>query len=107
MISAQEVADKLAAGEQVALLDVRTEGEFASGYIAGAKLLSVYGLTPEQLQEAVTAAAQGGEVVLYCASGARSDLACRFLHEQGVTAVRSMSGGLAAWQAAGLPVARD
>lgn len=47
--------------------------------------------------------ATGGTFVFYCASGWRSLLAARLAQEMGLTA-RSLSGGLTAWKAAGLPV---
>src|SRR5207237_4867791 len=44
------------------------------------------------------------DVVLYCASGTRSLLAGRTLHEMGYTRVRNLTGGYGAWKDAGLPV---
>lgn len=43
-------------------------------------------------------------IILYCASGGRSALAIKTLHEMGYTNVAQMEGGFKAWKAAGLPV---
>ena len=43
-------------------------------------------------------------LILYCASGGRSALAIKTLHEMGYTNVAQMDGGFKAWKAAGLPV---
>jgi molybdopterin/thiamine biosynthesis adenylyltransferase len=45
-------------------------------------------------------------VVVYCASGTRSLLAVRALHELGYAGARSLAGGFTAWQRAGLPWAQ-
>jgi rhodanese-related sulfurtransferase len=43
-------------------------------------------------------------IVVLCASGGRSLLAAKTLHEMGYTTVCSMNGGMNAWKASGLPV---
>src|SRR5262249_32254090 len=47
------------------------------------------------------------DIVVYCASGARSLLAPQVLRAMGYTQVASMAGGITRWQAAGYPVVRD
>jgi len=43
-------------------------------------------------------------VILYCDSGNRSAKAAAALRGQGYTRVLNLSGGIGAWQQAGLPV---
>jgi molybdopterin/thiamine biosynthesis adenylyltransferase/rhodanese-related sulfurtransferase len=84
------------------LLDVRDAGEHALGMAAGARA------APRGLLEATPArdAADGNApVLLVCGSGKRSLLAANALAAQGYTRLYSIEGGMAAWQAAGLPMA--
>jgi rhodanese-related sulfurtransferase len=47
-------------------------------------------------------------VILYCQSGNRSAYAARTLRDDlGYETVRSMTGGITAWRAAGYPVEKD
>ena len=102
-ISAQELHDKLLSGD-VALLDVRTEFENAQGHIEGDRIVSLEGITPDELQRQIELVSSPGiQVVLYCESGSRSTLACTLLHSMGFTDVRVLSGGLVAWEQAGFP----
>lgn len=48
--------------------------------------------------------ASGKRLVLYCASGGRSALAAKTLHDMGVPRVCHIAGGFAAWKEAGGPV---
>ena len=45
-------------------------------------------------------------LLVYCAGGYRSSIAASVLQHQGFTNVSEIAGGLAAWEAAQLPVAR-
>lgn len=83
------------------LLDVRTAGEFSGGHLANAHNLD---WTNGQLEAAVPELDKSQPVLLYCASGRRSDAARQFLVEQGFTDVADLQGGIGAWTGAGLPV---
>lgn len=93
---AQEVRERIQAGEPVVLLDVRNPAETAQGVIAGAVLIPLPSLSARwaELKDA-------NEIVCYCAHGARSLQAARFLREQGLFNATSMSGGVGAWAGAG------
>jgi rhodanese-related sulfurtransferase len=43
-------------------------------------------------------------VIVQCRSGNRSDQVTTFLEQQGFTNIHNLSGGINAWQSAGLPV---
>ncbi|MET9100677.1 rhodanese-like domain-containing protein [Streptomyces antibioticus] len=83
---------------ELIVIDVRTPAEYASGHLPGAlniPLDRVRRTLPE-----IRHAAERGDVLVVCASGARSENACRLLAEQGVTAV-TLAGGTGAWAAQG------
>jgi rhodanese-related sulfurtransferase len=43
-------------------------------------------------------------IAIHCAGGYRSSIAAGILHQYGITHLIEMAGGLAAWEAAQLPV---
>lgn len=69
------------------MIDVRTPMEFAMGAYPGAINLSLDEL-PEQL-DSVTGSDRAREIILYCASGARSAYGVRLLQQMGYTNVRN------------------
>ncbi|MFF2202311.1 rhodanese-like domain-containing protein [Streptomyces sp. NPDC058145] len=83
---------------ELTVIDVRTPGEYAGGHIPGALNIPL-----DQLGRAlpeIRAAAERGEVLVVCASGARSENACRTLAENGVHTA-TLAGGTGAWAAQG------
>lgn len=106
-VSTEELAARL--GEVgLVLLDVRSPAEYEGalgapcdprqGHIPGARLLelsALLGLAREQLQSAV-GAAPGAEVIAYCHSGSRSQVAVAALRAAGYEA-RNYVGSWHAW----------
>jgi rhodanese-related sulfurtransferase len=98
-VDAQGLQRMQAAGE-VMLVDVRTEAEFATGAIAGAKFLPLH-----MLPLAGDQIPADKPVVFYCRSGARSAQACAFMTTKGYDNVYNLQGGVMAWARAGLALA--
>lgn len=87
------------------LVDVREPDEWADGIARSARLLPLSDLTGARVQwRPFLAEAGGREILLYCASGARSGIAARLLVAEGVRAANT--GGLTAWLNAGWPVGK-
>ncbi|OAH16383.1 rhodanese-like domain-containing protein [Streptomyces jeddahensis] len=83
---------------ELTIIDVRTPGEYAGGHLPGALNIPL-----DQIRRAVPDirhATDRGDVLVVCASGARSENACKILAENGVTAA-TLSGGTGAWAADG------
>ncbi|MFE9254198.1 rhodanese-like domain-containing protein [Streptomyces sp. NPDC006879] len=83
---------------ELVVLDVRTPGEFAAGHLPGALNVPL-----DHLQRAlpdIRHAAERGDVLVVCASGARSERACRTLADSGVNTA-TLAGGTSAWAAGG------
>lgn len=74
------------------LLDVRTEGEFASGHLEGALNIPVQDLSASLKK----VGPKEKPVVVYCASGARSAMAARVLKANGWRTVRNL-GAMSRW----------
>ncbi|MFX3674016.1 MAG: rhodanese-like domain-containing protein [Paenisporosarcina sp.] len=90
-ITPEEVQEKIEAGEQLELIDVRESDEVATGMIAGAQHIPL-GLIEFKHQELD----KTKEYIMICRSGGRSGKACQFLEEQGFD-VTNMSGGMLEW----------
>ncbi|GHE03252.1 rhodanese-like domain-containing protein [Streptomyces alanosinicus] len=80
------------------VIDVRTPGEYASGHLPGALNVPL-----DQIRRAlpeIRQAAGRGDVLVVCASGARSENACKLLAEQDIPTA-TLVGGTTAWAVEG------
>ena len=101
-INPAEAAERVAAGTAV-LIDVREPDEWSGGVAEPALLSSLSDLRGARAQwAAVLEANKDKELILYCASGARSGVAASILRKEGFNVVNA--GGFASWRSAGLPV---
>jgi rhodanese-related sulfurtransferase len=88
--------------EDALVIDVRDANEFATGHVLGAKNLPLARL---DAPGADLAKRKDRPLIVYCDGAAqRSNKAAAALRKQGFTRVVSLSGGIGAWQQAGLPV---
>ena len=76
------------------LLDVRTNAEFAKRRIPGAKLIPVEDL---EMRHQTEIPPEAEKILVYCASGDRSRLACDFLSRQNYANVHFIKDGLQGW----------
>jgi len=85
------------------IVDVRTAEEYAGplGHIQDAQSIPL----PELL-ERTAELPQGRPILLVCRSGGRSAKACQLLSDLGVGPLWNLSGGMIAWNRAGLPTDR-
>lgn len=95
-----DVQKRLDAGENLLLIDVREESEFAAAHIPGAKHLGK-GVIERDIEKEVPDV--DTEMILYCGGGYRSALAADNLRKMGYTRAISMDGGFRGWKEAGLP----
>lgn len=86
----------LLAGGNIRLIDVRTAAEVAEGIIPGAEHIPLDRFDPGALD-----LGDGRDVVLYCRSGRRSNIAGERLAAFTGAPVKSLDGGILAWEAAG------
>lgn len=103
-ITPKELNELIQKGE-VALLDVRTPAEHAGKHVPGARLMPLDELSAESLRAAGGFAVEK-PVYLLCQSGNRAKRAAEKLTAQGYARCVVVTGGTAAWEAAGLPLNR-
>jgi phage shock protein E len=101
-ISPAEAAEKAKSGEAV-IIDVREQDEWDEGHIPNATHLS-RGTIELEIEERVPD--PNAMIICHCGGGGRSALAAESLQKMGYKNVKSMAGGLKAWKAAALTIAR-
>ncbi|MEA2539213.1 MAG: hydroxyacylglutathione hydrolase, partial [Acidobacteriaceae bacterium] len=102
-VSTQMVADELASAEPPPLvLDIRNPREWATRHIAGS-----WNIPLNHFQERIAEVPRDRRIAVHCAGGYRSSIAISILHRYGITDLIEMAGGLAAWDAAKLPVVSE
>jgi rhodanese-related sulfurtransferase len=87
-----------------AVLDLRSAEDYAAGHIGGARNIPAARLT-----DSLDALKRYKDkpLIVYCERGAIAAAAMRTLAQQGFGQVANLRGGLSAWRAEQLPVARD
>ena len=98
-VGAPIVAEELAAPDPPLVLDVRAPREWSSKHIDGSVNFPL-----NHLEERIAEIPCDRRIVVHCAGGYRSSIAASILHQHGITKLIEMAGGLAAWEAAKLPV---
>jgi rhodanese-related sulfurtransferase len=93
-IEPQELSDRLAAGEKISLLDVRTREEFDAVKLGDAQFF-----TQELMQEILSKWSRENLLVVYDHQGQRSMDAAAYFQGHGFTNVKSLRGGIDAWSA--------
>jgi hydroxyacylglutathione hydrolase len=101
-VSAQMAADELASAEPPLVLDIRNPREWAAKHIASSMNIPL-----NHLQERIAEVPRSRRIAVHCAGGYRSSIAASILHHYGITNLIELAGGLAAWDAAKLPVVSE
>jgi hydroxyacylglutathione hydrolase len=95
------VAEELAGAEPPLVLDIRNPPEWKAKHIPESLNIPL-----NHLQERLVEIPRG-RIAVHCAGGYRSSIAASILHQHGITNLIEMAGGLAAWDAAKLPVVSE
>jgi phage shock protein E len=100
-VSPDEAEKLLKENPSIVVLDVRTDDEFKSGHIPGAKNLDI--LSPDFAKQ-LAALDKSKTYLVHCAAGHRSARACAAMDEQKFTAIYHLNEGFKAWEKAGKPI---
>ncbi len=98
-VSVLIAAEDLTANELSLVLDVRTPREWADKHIENSLNIPL-----NHLQDRIDEIPRDRRIAVHCAGGYRSSIAASILQQYGMTNQIEIAGGLAAWEAAGLPV---
>ena len=98
-IDVRGLASEIKRDETMTVLDVRSEDEWKDGHIAGARHL----FAGEIAQGADPKLGHESRIALICGSDYRSAFAASLLLQRGYRRLINVRGGMAAWEAAGLP----
>jgi len=101
-VSAPMVAEELEGAAAPLVLDIRNPREWATKHIGGSVNIPL-----NHLQERMAEIPRNRRIAVHCAGGYRSSIAASMLHQYGITNLIEMAGGLAAWEAAKLPVVSE
>lgn len=91
-IEPRELSERIANGEKIYLLDVRTREEWEAVKLPGSHLF-----TQELMQELLANQSQIGLLVIYDHKGVRSMDAAAYFQGHGFENVKSLRGGIDAW----------
>lgn len=97
--SAPYAAEVLSSSEPPLAVDVRTPREREQKHIGGSVSIPLNRL-PENLEKLP----KNRRVLVYCAGGYRSSIAASLLQGRGFDSICEIAGGIAAWEAAKLPI---
>lgn len=96
-----DVKRRLDRGEQITLIDVREESEYAADHLPGAIHIGK-GILERDIETKVPDTSR--ELILYCGGGFRSALAADNLQKMGYRNVISMDGGIRGWREKNYPL---
>ena len=91
VITTEQLLQKIEAGEEISVIDVRESDEVANGIIPGAKHIALGQIESnmDQLDKSVPH-------YIVCKAGGRSAMACEILEENGYN-VTNIAGGMMDW----------
>lgn len=92
-------ADRLKSDVPPHIVDVRTSHEHEAKFIGGSVNLPL-----SRLSQRVGELPRDRPLLVHCAGGYRSSIAASLLQQAGFAQVSELAGGIAAWEAAGLPL---
>jgi rhodanese-related sulfurtransferase len=93
-ITASELKQKIEAGENIKIIDVREPAEYAESNIGGI-LLPLGQIANMQLDDIEDY--KNEELVIHCKGGTRSMQACLILEQAGFNNLVNLTGGITAW----------
>ncbi len=102
-IAPDELKRRIEDGEALVIVDLRHELELGS---EGVRLPGAIHIVPDDIQRRHHEIPRDRDVVLYCTcpNEASSARAAHLLHQQGITRVRPLAGGLEGWRSLGFPL---
>jgi rhodanese-related sulfurtransferase len=102
-LTAEQLDALLSRDKTIQLIDVRTPGEIAQGYIKGSTHLDY---SSPDFTKKLNTLDKSRPVAVYCAVGGRSGMAAQKLNALGFKKVYDFSGGMTEWKAKKKPTVK-
>jgi phage shock protein E len=80
---------------EIVLMDVRTPGEIAQGYIKGTSVFNDF--NSQSFEKNLESLDKTKTYVVYCRSGGRSASSAELMTKKGFLSVYNLSGGISSW----------
>ena len=93
-LTSSELIEKLAAGEKITVIDVRTPEEVAEGKIIGATNINIF---DADFADRIGQYDKSNTYAMVCRSGARSGQACMHMDSIGFENINNVQGGMMSW----------
>lgn len=93
-LTSSELIEKLAAGENITVIDVRTPEEVQEGKIIGATNINIF---DADFADKIGEFDRANTYAMVCRSGARSGQACMHMDSMGFENISNVEGGMMAW----------
>jgi rhodanese-related sulfurtransferase/glyoxylase-like metal-dependent hydrolase (beta-lactamase superfamily II) len=100
-VSAVALAEDLACPDPPLVVDIRAQGEWSAKHLDGSINLPL-----GQLQKRLAEIPRNRKLAVHCAGGYRSSIAVGILVQHGISNIVELADGIAAWEAANLPMIR-
>ena len=100
-IDAATLKEMMDNGEDIQLLDVRSQAEYAQGIIEGGEFVPLHTI-PLKINDLD----KDKKIVIYCRSGARSAQACSYLAQNAGIEALNLRGGIISWYQSGFDIVR-
>lgn len=101
-VSPSTFSDELSAKDAPLVLDIRDPREYASKHIAGSRNIPL-----NHLEEHLAEIPRDRRIGVHCAGGYRSSIAASILQQHGIANLVELTGGIAAWESANLPLVSE
>lgn len=88
----------------IVILDVRTPGEFAEGYIEGAQNID---FQSGNFENEIASLDKNATYAVYCRSGNRSGQAVKIMQEAGFQNLYNLEGGIIDWANQGMKLVKN
>src|SRR5271170_2041805 len=98
-VSAPMLEEELSSEHPPLVVDIRSTREWDQKHIGDSLNLPL-----AHLKESIGRLPHGRRIAVHCAGGYRSSIAVGILNQHGITDLVELAGGLAAWEAAKLPI---
>ena len=100
-VSVEEAAKMLGEKKEIVVLDIRTEAEFKTGHIAGAKNID---FQAADFAQKISELDKSKTYLVHCAGGGRSGRSMEVFAAQKFPSILHLNEGFKAWVAAAKPV---